>query len=58
VPLFFDASVFEQDTVEASAIEFLRDEGQLHKGDAVLLTKGAIMGRPGSTNIMKILPVT
>ena len=58
VPLFFDASVFDQDTVEASAIEFLRDEGQLHKGDAVLLTKGAIMGSPGSTNIMKILPVT
>jgi pyruvate kinase len=58
VPLFFDASVFDQDTVEASAIEFLCDEGQLHKGDAVLLTKGAIMGRPGSTNIMKILPVT
>jgi len=58
VPLFFDASVFDQDTVEASAIEFLRDEGQLHQGDAVLLTKGAIMGRPGSTNIMKILPVT
>ncbi|MEQ9397416.1 pyruvate kinase [Haliea sp.] len=57
VPLFFDASVFDQDTVEASAIEFLCDEGQLHKGDAVLLTKGAIMGRPGSTNIMKILPV-
>ncbi|MFO7552534.1 MAG: pyruvate kinase [Haliea sp.] len=57
VPLFFDASVFDQDTVEASAIEFLCDEGQLHKGDAVLLTKGAVMGRPGSTNIMKILPV-
>lgn len=58
VPLFFDASVFDHETVEASAIEFLRDEGQLHKGDAVLLTKGAIMGSPGSTNIMKILPVT
>lgn len=57
VPLFFDASVFDQDSVEASAIEFLCDEGQLHKGDAVLLTKGALMGRPGSTNIMKILPV-
>lgn len=58
VPLFFDAGVFDQETVEASAIEFLCDEGQLHKGDAVLLTKGAVMGSPGSTNIMKILPVT
>ncbi|MDP4788618.1 MAG: pyruvate kinase [Haliea sp.] len=57
VPLFFDASVFDRETVEASAIEFLCDEGQLQKDDAVLLTKGSVMGRPGSTNIMKILSV-
>ena len=57
VPLFFDASVFDPETIEASAIEFLCDEGQLHKDDAVLLTKGSVMGRPGSTNILKILSV-
>ncbi len=58
VPLFFDAGVFEQQSVEATAIEFLCDEGQLRKGDAVLLTKGPVMGQSGATNIMKILPVT
>ncbi|QIB65465.1 pyruvate kinase [Kineobactrum salinum] len=57
VPLFFDAGAFEQHSIEATAIEFLCDEGQLRKGDAVLLTKGAVMGQSGATNIMKILPV-
>ncbi|PLW83565.1 pyruvate kinase [Kineobactrum sediminis] len=57
VPLFFDASVFEREAVELNAMEFLCDEGQLRKGDSVLMTQGAIMGHPGSTNIMKILPV-
>lgn len=58
VPLFFDASAFDQEDVEARAIEFLKDGGYLSKDDSILLTKGAIMGRPGSTNIMKILPVS
>lgn len=57
VPLFFDATAFDQDSVEARAIEFLLDGGYLQKSDSILLTKGAIMGRAGSTNIMKILPV-
>ncbi len=57
VPLFFDASAFEQDEVESRAIEFLSDGGYLQKGDSILLTKGTVMGRSGSTNIMKILPV-
>jgi pyruvate kinase len=30
----------------------------LRKGDSIILTKGEIMGTAGSTNIMKILPVT
>lgn len=58
VPLYFDASAFDVDSVEARAIEFLRDGGHLKKGDSILLTKGEVMGRSGSTNIMKILPVT
>lgn len=57
VPLFFDASAFEHDEVEASAIEFLKDGGYLQKDDSILLTKGTVMGEAGSTNIMKILPV-
>jgi pyruvate kinase len=57
IPLFFDASAFDQDEVDARAIEFLSDGGFLLKGDSMLLTKGTEMGRSGSTNIMKILPV-
>ncbi len=58
VPLFFDASAFEEEEVEARAIEFLKDGHYLLKDDAILLTKGTVMGRAGSTNIMKILPVS
>ena len=58
IPLFFDSSAFDPDSVEASAIEFLKDGSYLRKDDSILLTKGAIMGRPGSTNIMKILLVS
>lgn len=58
IPLFFDAEAFDQENVESRAIEFLRDGGYLNKDDSILLTKGSVMGRPGSTNIMKILPVS
>ena len=57
IPLFFDATAFDQDSVEPRAIEFLLDGGYLQKDDSILLTKGEVMGQAGSTNIMKILPV-
>ncbi len=57
IPLFFDASAFDHDSVDARAIEFLLDGGYLQKNDSMLLTKGATMGTTGGTNIMKILPV-
>jgi pyruvate kinase len=57
VPLFFDAAAFDRDSVDARAIEFLLDGGYLGKGDSIILTKGAVMGTAGSTNIMQILPV-
>jgi pyruvate kinase len=57
VPLFFDATAFDHDSVDARAIEFLLDGGYLGKGDAIILTKGTVMGTAGSTNIMQILPV-
>jgi pyruvate kinase len=57
IPLFFDATAFDHDSVEARAIEFLLDGHFLQKKDSILLTKGEVMGRAGSTNIMKILPV-
>lgn len=58
IPLFFDSDAFDTDKVDSSAIEFLNDGGYVGKGDSILLTKGAVMGTSGSTNIMKILPVT
>jgi pyruvate kinase len=57
VPLFFDATAFDHDSVDARAIEFLLDGGYLGMGDDIILTKGVVMGTAGSTNIMKILPV-
>jgi pyruvate kinase len=57
VPLYFDSHAFDRIEVEARAIEFLRDNAYLESGDEVLMTLGEVMGRSGSTNIMKILPV-
>ncbi len=58
IPLYFDAGSFDDESIENRAIEFLLDSDYLSRGDAVLLTRGATMGKAGSTNILKILPVT
>ncbi|WOJ92322.1 pyruvate kinase [Congregibacter variabilis] len=58
IPLYFDASSFEHEDIEVSAIEYLRDSDLLSQGDSLLLTRGEVMGTPGDTNIMKILPVS
>ncbi len=58
IPLFFDASAFDQDDVEPNAIEFLLDGAFLTPGDSILLTKGAVLGQRGATSIMKIIPVS
>jgi pyruvate kinase len=57
IPLYFDADSFDHDSIEPRAIEYLRDDDFLSKDDALLLTRGEVMGTAGSTNIMKILPV-
>jgi pyruvate kinase len=57
VPLYFDASAFDDDQVDARAIEFIKSCGYLQADDEIILTKGMVMGRRGNTNIMKILPV-
>ena len=58
MPLYFDTSAFGEDEVEARAIEFIKSCGYLQSGDAIILTKGVIMGGRGNTNVMKILPVS
>ena len=57
VPLYFDSNAFGADEVDAQAIEFIKSNGYLEKGDDIILSKGVIMGSRGNTNIMKILPV-
>jgi pyruvate kinase len=57
MPLYFDSSAFDDQEVEARAIEFIKSCGYLQSGDSILLTKGAVMGKIGNTNVMKILPV-
>jgi pyruvate kinase len=57
VPLYFDASAFKDDEVDARAIEFIKSCGYLQTNDEIILTKGMVMGRRGNTNIMKVLPV-
>ena len=58
VPLYFESAAFEQDEIEIRALEFLRDEGLISKGDSIILTQGSLMGVTGSTNIIKILCVS
>ena len=43
--------------MDTRAIEFIKSCGYLNSGDSMILTKGALMGQRGNTNIMKILPV-
>ena len=57
VPLYFDAAAFSPDEVDARAIEYIQSGGHLSKNDAIILTKGVVMGQRGNTNIMKILTV-
>ncbi len=58
IPLYFDPEAFEQEHIEARAIEFLHDSAYLTARDSIMLTSGSRVGRAGNTNIMKILPVT
>ena len=45
IPLFFDATASDNDSVEARAIEFLLDGGYLQKSDSILLTEAAVRGQ-------------
>lgn len=57
IPLYFAAEDAGRGTLEARAIEFLRDCGFLQDGDDILLSLGDERGRAGGTNIMKIVRV-
>ena len=57
IPLFFPAGENDRGEVETRAIEFLRNDGHLQRGDDILLSMGEEPGVPGGTNIMKIARV-
>ncbi len=57
VPLYFDATAFSAEDLEARVLEFLMDGGYLNRGDFMMLTMGSSMGQAGKTNMLKILPV-
>jgi len=57
IPLYFDATAFAPEDIEARVMEFLVDGGYLSRGDFLMLTMGAAMGLAGTTNTIKILPV-
>lgn len=58
VPLYFDAEEISEDSVQDRAIEFLRDNNYVTKGDALLMTRGEQLGEEVPTSQMKILPVS
>ncbi len=55
--LAFDPTQYPYDEVNEAAINLLKQNGRVHTGDLVLLTKGARMGAHGQTNAMLILQV-
>ncbi|GAB5415669.1 MAG: pyruvate kinase [Congregibacter sp.] len=57
VPLYFDAGSFPPEQVEQQLIEFLCDSRLVAREDALLLTRGEVLGQAGATNIIKILTV-
>jgi pyruvate kinase len=55
-PLFLEQSG-DRDTVLLAAEDLLVAEGQVQKGDVIVLTIGEPMGKSGGTNTMKIVKV-
>ncbi|PVZ69729.1 pyruvate kinase [Pelagibaculum spongiae] len=55
-PFFFDAAEVSSDQVVREALESLVKEGQLNRGDEVIVTCGDMIGK-GSTSVMKIVRV-
>jgi pyruvate kinase len=49
--------MFAPELIEERAVEFLKDGDYVEPGDAMILTKGVVMGQRGSTSILKILEI-
>lgn len=57
-PMAFDATGCDRRQVNHKAILVLKQRGILQDGDAVIITKGDLMGVHGRTNTMKIIKVS
>jgi pyruvate kinase len=56
-PIPFDATDFERQTLNQTAVGALQKRGILREGDLVIITKGDLIGVHGRTNSMKIFTV-
>ncbi|MGH8596879.1 MAG: pyruvate kinase [Gammaproteobacteria bacterium] len=56
-PIFIDVAQVPYTEVTREVLTRLQARGGLHRGDRVILTKGDLLGSPGSTNGMKIVTV-
>ncbi len=56
-PIHFDVTQFSRDDINQKAVEVLEQNGVVHRGDIVILTKGDFMGVGGGANAIKILTI-
>ena len=56
-PMGFDATGCDTKQINQEAILVLKQHGLLQAGDAVIITKGDLMGVHGRTNAMEIIKV-
>lgn len=56
-PVYFDVTQFSRDDINQKAVEVLEQNGVVHRGDVVILTKGDFMGIGGGANAIKILTI-
>ena len=57
-PIYFETKAEDSFDIALSTLTRLKEKGHLKFGDLVIVTQGDIMDVAGSTNCMRILPVT
>ncbi|OED61570.1 pyruvate kinase [Vibrio tasmaniensis ZS-17] len=57
-PIYFETEAEDSFDIALSTLTCLKEKGHLKFGDLVIVTQGDIMDVAGSTNCMRILPVT
>ena len=57
VPIYFDVTKVNHSDINKSALEVIKKEKMVKKGDLVVITKGDYVGVVGGSNAMKILSI-